>query len=297
MRLFLTYCIAQRCGPLAPAPTIIDNIADFIQGRAIDGFAVEKTKRVGDGRESGYRAGHCKPLCVLIPIDRVAAVPDAAQIATDAQRVFDVVRDGGVALIPLDVAYALVARTPQAVRRVYTAKGREFGKPMGLVGGQPTHEALHVLDAGKRAMVQAITVEQDLPLSVVAPYREKHPYLARLDPWVLAQSTQAGTLNLLLNAGALRSSLARLCWEQGVAMVGTSANLSLSGSRFSVATVDAAIVDVCDLVIDYGRSRYENPQGSSSTIIDFGNMRLLRHGVCGDSILRLLRSQFGVTLL
>ena len=80
-------------------------------------------------------------------------------------------------------------------------------------------------------------------------------------------------------------------------MVGTSANLSLSGSRFSVATVDAAIVDVCDLVIDYGRSRYENPEGRSSTIIDFGNMRLLRYGVCGDSILQLLRSQFGVTLL
>ncbi len=224
------------------------------------------------------------------------AAPGAARIKADALRVFEVVRDGGVALIPLDVAYALVARTAQAVRRVYAVKGRELNKPMGLVGGWRAHQALHVLDTGKQAMVRAIVVEHDLPLSVVAPYREGHAYLSALDPFVLRQSTQAGTLNLLLNAGALRTRLARLCWEAGVAMVGTSANLSLTGSRFSVATVDAGVVAACDLVIDHGTSRYENRAGKSSTIIDFSNLRLLRHGVCGDAILQVLRSQFCVTL-
>jgi len=229
--------------------------------------------------------------------DRASAVPAAAQIAADAQRVFDVVREGGVALIHLDVAYAMVARTPEAVRRVYAAKGRNFAKPMGLVGGWPAHEALHRLDAAKRAMINAITVEYDWPLSVVAPYRADHPYLAGLDPFVLQQSTTAGTLNLLLNAGALRTCLAQLCWTQAVAMVGTSANRSLTGSRFSVSHLDASIVEACDLVINYGAARYENAEGRSSTIIDFGNMRLLRLGVCGDAILELLRAQFGVTLV
>ena len=216
------------------------------------------------------------------------------QIDKDAQRVFDVVRDGGVALIPLDVAYALVARTPEAVRRVYAAKGREFAKPMGLVGGLPAHEALQVLDAGKRAVVRAIAVDHDLPISVVAPYHEEQPYMAGLDPFVLARCTRAGTMNLLLNAGALRTRLAQLCWEQGVAMVGTSANVSLAGSRFRVEDVHDAILDICDLVVDYGASRYENREGLSSTIIDFGNMRLLRRGVCSDAILSLMQAQFGV---
>ena len=224
------------------------------------------------------------------------ALPGAAQIAADALRVFEVVRDGGVALIPLDVAYALVARTPQAVRRVYAAKGREFGKPLGLVGGQAAHEALHVLDAERRAMVHAVTVEHDLPLSVVAPFRPAHPYLTALDPWVLNSSTRAGTLNLLLNAGALRTELARRCWEAGVALTGTSANLSLTGSRFSVQSVDPAIIAACDVVIDYGVSRYNNVAGRSSTIVDFAQMRLLRHGVCGEAIVNVLREQFGVTL-
>ncbi len=214
----------------------------------------------------------------------------------DARRVFEIVRDGGVALIPLDVAYALVARTPHAVRRVYSAKGREHGKPLGLVGGQAAHDTLHVLAAEQRAMVSAITVEHDLPLSVVAPFLPEHPYLAALDPWVLSSSTHEGTLNLLLNAGALRTELARLCWDAGVAMTGTSANLSLTGSRFSVQSVDRSIVAACDVVIDYGISRYHNAAGRSSTIVDFGAMRLLRHGVCGDAIVQLLRQRFGVRL-
>lgn len=226
----------------------------------------------------------------------VSGVPDAARIEADAQRVFEVVRDGGVALMPLDVAYALVARTPEAVHRVYAAKGRDYAKPMGLVGGIAGHEALQVLDADTRAMVRAITQEHDWPLSVVAPYVTEHPYLVQLDPWVLRQSTYAGTLNLLLNAGALRTRLAQLCWDAGVAMVGTSANVSRAGAKYRVADVEPEILRVCDVVIDYGISRYQNVEGRSSTIIDFAHLRLLRLGVCGDAILGLLRGHFGLTL-
>lgn len=223
-------------------------------------------------------------------------MPAAAQVEADAQRVFDVVRAGEVAIIHLDVAYAMVARSAQAVRRVYAAKGRDYGKPMGLVGGWEAHQALHALDAEKHAMVRAITIDHNLPLSVVAPYRATHPYLSSLDPFVLGQSTQAGTLNLLLNAGALRTRLARLCWEAGVAMVGTSANLSLSGSRFRVAQLEPPIRAAADVIIDYGESRYANAAGRSSTIVDFARMRLLRRGVCAEQILAVVCNQFGVNL-
>lgn len=226
----------------------------------------------------------------------VNGVPDEARVDADAQRVFEVVRDGGVALIHLDVAYALVARAPQAVHGVYAAKGRDYAKPMGLVGGTAAHEALHVLDADRRAMVRAITQEHDWPLSVVAPFVSTHPYVAQLDPWVLRQSTHSGTLNLLLNAGALRTRLAELCWTAGVAMVGTSANVSLAGAKFRVAEVEPEILRACDVVIDYGVSRHHNNLGRSSTIIDFANLRLVRLGVCGEAILELLQRRFGVTL-
>lgn len=223
-------------------------------------------------------------------------MPGAEHIARDAQRVFDVVREGGVALIPLDVAYALVAATPAAVKRIYAAKGRDVSKPMGIVGGLPAHDALHDLDERKHAMVRAITVKHNLPLSVVAPYRREHPYLQRLDAFVRRQSTRNGTLNLLLNAGALRTCLAQLCWEHNEPMAGTSANVSLTGSRYTTADMDAEILSICDVVIDYGRSRYHNAAGLSSTIIDFAAMRVVRRGVCFEDICKVLRDDFGAIL-
>lgn len=221
-------------------------------------------------------------------------VPGAAQIERDARRVFDAARAGGVALIPLDVAYALVAATPEAVRRVYAAKGRDFNKPMGLVGGLAAHDALHELDDTARAMIRAVTVAHGLPLSVVAPYRANHAYLRRLDDFVLRQSTLDGTLNLLLNAGPLRSRLADLCWAHGTPMVGTSANVSLAGSCHAIEAIDQGILDICDVVIDYGAARYRNTTGLSSTIIDFGKLRVVRRGVCFEHIRNVLCEEFGV---
>lgn len=229
------------------------------------------------------------------------AVPDttqdAARVQRDAQQVFEVVCGGGVALIPLDVAYALVAATPEAVRRIYAAKGRDFSKPMGIVGGLAAHRALHRLDDAARAMVYCVTVTHDLPLSVVAPYRPDHGYLQRLDAFVLRQSTLDGTLNLLLNAGALRTRLAGLCWESMHPMIGTSANVSLTGSCYTVQGMERGILELCDVVIDYGESRFHNTEGLSSTIIDFGAMRLVRRGVCFERICAVLRKEFGVNMM
>jgi tRNA A37 threonylcarbamoyladenosine synthetase subunit TsaC/SUA5/YrdC len=227
-------------------------------------------------------------------IERDAKIERDAHIERDAQAVFDVVREGGIALIPLDVAYALVAATPEAVKRIYAAKGRDTSKPMGIVGGLPAHDALHELSDARRAMIRAVTVAHDLPLSVIAPYRPDHAYLRRLDADVLRQSTRDGTLNLLLNAGALRTGVAQLCWQHNAPMVGTSANVSMAGSCYTTTDMDRGILAVCDLVIDYGVSRYHNAAGLSSTIIDFGGMRVVRRGVCFERICAVLREEFNV---
>ncbi len=222
------------------------------------------------------------------------AMPDAEHIERDAQAVFDVVRDGGIALIPLDVAYALVAATPAAVKRIYAAKGRDTSKPMGIVGGLPAHDALHDISDARRAMIRAVTVAHDLPLSVVAPFRRDHAYLRELDADVLRQSTRDDTLNLLLNAGALRTRLAELCWKHNAPMVGTSANRSMAGNCYTTAHMHRGILAICDRVIDYGLSRYHNTAGLSSTIIDFGSMRVVRRGVCFERIRAVLREEFDV---
>ena len=65
---------------------------------------------------------------------------EGQNIATDAQRVYACVRDGGVAIIHLDIAYAILARSAEAVRRIYAAKRRSSDKPTGFLGNHALHE-------------------------------------------------------------------------------------------------------------------------------------------------------------
>src|SRR5687768_15095548 len=103
----------------------------------------------------------------------------------DAERVFEVVKNGGIALIPLDPNYAVMCRTEEGVRRIYAAKRRSFEKPTGMLGTYDLHREVHVLGARESAMVASITQKHNLPLGVIAPFRADHPHLLRCQPFVL----------------------------------------------------------------------------------------------------------------
>lgn len=217
--------------------------------------------------------------------------------AADARRVFDAVAAGGVAIIPLDVAYAVLAHSPAAVQRIYDAKQRNASKATGIVGTAALHREVHRLPTREFEMVRRITQDHGLPLAVIAEYRSDHPLLRRMDPFVLERATHDGTLNMLLNAGELRTRIAELSIERGVPLVGTSANVSLTGSKYRLQDVEAPLRAIADVEIDYGLARYHNPQGLSSTMIDFRTMRVTRAGVCYDAIAAVLLHEFGVELV
>jgi tRNA A37 threonylcarbamoyladenosine synthetase subunit TsaC/SUA5/YrdC len=217
-------------------------------------------------------------------------------IAADARRVFDAVSGGGVAIVHLDVGYAVLGHTADSVRRIYAAKSRSYDKPTGIVGNGALHEALHILGAREREMVRRITVDHDLPLAVIAPYRSDHPLLAALDPFVHANAVKGKTLNILLNAGELRTAIADLAVDAGRLFVGSSANVSLRGIKYRLEGVDAELRAIADIEIDYGQSAYHNAAGLSSTMIDFSDFRVQRAGVCFEAIAAVMQSEFGIAL-
>lgn len=228
-----------------------------------------------------------------------ASLPAGEQgrdIEGDAQRVFDVVAGGGVAILYLDVAYAVLGRTEESVRLIYGAKNRSFSKPTGIVGSLDIHDALHIMGPREKEVVRAVTVKHDLPLAVVAPFRREHPYLRNMDPFVLNNAVKGDTLNLLLNAGKLRNRVGELCFARMTPMVGSSANVSLSGSRYRVEDIEPELMEIADIVIDYGQSKYHNPEGRSSTMIDFRDFSIVRKGVCFDAIAKVLTDEFSITL-
>jgi tRNA A37 threonylcarbamoyladenosine synthetase subunit TsaC/SUA5/YrdC len=217
-------------------------------------------------------------------------------VEADAQRVFQVLLGGGAAIIYLDVAYAILGRSQESVRRIYAAKQRSFSRPTGIVGCIEIHDALHQLDDRRKRIVRELTVKHDLPLSVIAPFNADHTFLAHLDPFVLNNANKDGTLNLLINAGKLRTRIAELSWNAMSPLVGSSANVSLTGSKYRVEDIEPALLNAADVVVDYGCCKYANSEGRSSTMIDFRDFSIVRQGVCFTQIAEVMRNEFDVEL-
>ncbi|MYJ73193.1 MAG: hypothetical protein F4092_15795, partial [Rhodospirillaceae bacterium] len=135
---------------------------------------------------------------------------DGRPIAEDAERIFETVCNGGVAIFPVSVGYAIVGHEEESVQRMYRAKERPFSKPCGnFCDWQLFTEAIRVPYRARDA-VSAIIHDHDLPFSIVAPFDESHPVIRSLPPFALKNATLAGTMDMLLNAGPLHDKIARL---------------------------------------------------------------------------------------
>ena len=217
--------------------------------------------------------------------------------AHDAHRVFDAIsQSGGVAIVPLDVAYAVFGSSGDAIQKIFTAKGRSFTKPNGMLGNFEIFRELHQPTPNEQAIVRAVIEDYDLPMSVVAPFRGDHPIFSRVDSFAMERSTKAGTLDLLLNSGPLARALAHQSLERLQPVLGSSANRSLSGSKFRLQDIEKEVRDIAAIQIDYGLCRYHNAEGISSTIIDLKTFKVHRYGVCFDQIADIFQRHFGITL-
>jgi len=125
----------------------------------------------------------------------------AEMLQRDVSEMMDVVAGGGIAIIPLDLTYAIVGHRADAVRRIFAAKNRSFDKPCGMFGSWRISQELHDVSDEKHAIVRSLVEDEGLPFSVVAPFRSEHPLLASMDPDVIRNSSLAGTMDMVINGG------------------------------------------------------------------------------------------------
>jgi tRNA A37 threonylcarbamoyladenosine synthetase subunit TsaC/SUA5/YrdC len=213
----------------------------------------------------------------------------------EAARAFDAMRCGGIAIVPNDVGYAAMAHSYDALQRIFDTKGRAPTKLNAMIGHNQLHRRLHRCSTRGREIVAAITEDYDLPLGVIAPADFTDPFLARLDPRVIEASTRDGTLLMLLNAGQFHFALSELSDAQDTAIFGSSANLTLQGTHFSVEAIEPEIRAIADVVVDYGVLKYK-PYGCSSTLLDVESLMVYRHGIAYESISWILKKHFGLSL-
>jgi len=218
------------------------------------------------------------------------------QLAADIVRLFDALATGGVGIVPLDVAYAVVATTPTGIRRIFETKRRSYDKPSGMFGNWRLSRDIHLMDELRHAMVREIVEEEGMPFSVVAPFRADHPLFAAVDPFVMKNSSKGGTLDMLLNAGQFHDAIAEGAIARGTAVFGSSANLSLTGSKYRYDDIEIPVRTAAAVHFDYGRSKYAHPDGLSSTIIDFTDFSVVRVGHCFERLTRAFAARFGVAL-
>ena len=213
----------------------------------------------------------------------------------DAKRVFDVLCRGGIAIIPVDVGYAICAADSVALQRAFETKQRKPHKRHAMIGSWALHKEIHVLPPREAGMTKLLVHDLNLPLGLVAPFGADHPMIQKLGQETLARSTMEGTLAMLVNGGQLMDELARLAFESGQPIMGSSANLTGKGTKALVEDIEPEIVEAADIIINYGRMKYNYPR-TSSTMIDFKNVRLLRFGACYDVIKDAFRRFYGIDL-
>ncbi len=213
-----------------------------------------------------------------------------------AAEVVDVIAGGGVAIIPLDVAYGIVGNSEASIRTIFSAKNRSFEKPSGCFSNWEIFTEIQVTDQRQKDVVKAIIQDHDLPFSTVAPFRPDHPFFKDMAPFVMQNSTKAGTIDMLLNAGPFHDAMTRMAWARQMPILGSSANTSLTGSKYRLQDIDRPVRDAADIEVDGGLSKYHNPEGLSSTIVDLRTFKTWRRGVCYDRIAAILKKDFAIDL-
>ena len=155
----------------------------------------------------------------------------ADDVTEQSRQVLEVIKQEGVAIIPLDVAYAIVGNSKKSIETIFKCKKRSFDKPSGMFSNYELLKDIQVIASWKHDIIKAVIFDNDLPMSTVAPFKRDHPMFRNVDSWVLKNSTKIGTLDMLLNAGEFHNEMTKQSMELEMPVLGSSANTSLTGQN------------------------------------------------------------------
>jgi len=216
-------------------------------------------------------------------------------IVKDAQKAFEVMKLGGIAIMPMDVGYSAIGGSAAALKTIFQAKKRGPSKLNAMLGDMQLHRDVHKLDQRGREIADALIMDYDLPLGAIAPAHLDHPIIQNMEDAALAGSSKSGTILMLLNAGNFHAEICRLSRETALPLFGSSANASLSGTKFRVKDIEPEIIDIADLVIDHGLRKYHLYE-ASSTLLNLQTLEVVRYGSCFELIADVLNRHFKIDL-
>jgi tRNA A37 threonylcarbamoyladenosine synthetase subunit TsaC/SUA5/YrdC len=99
-----------------------------------------------------------------------------------------------------------------------------------------------------------------------------------------------------MNVGPIHDEIARLALKSGKGVWGSSANMSLGGSKYDFETIEPELRNAVDTAIDGGATRYSNSKGFGSSIIDLDTFRPFRIGIKFKEICAVAKADFDVEI-
>ncbi|GBD19107.1 Threonylcarbamoyl-AMP synthase [bacterium HR27] len=198
---------------------------------------------------------------------RVIAANDAAAVDEAAR----VLREGGLVVFPTDTVYGVGAAVdrPDAVARMYVAKGRPLDRPIPVLIAD-----LDQLERLARDVNDAILrlARRFWPgaLTIVVPAQ----------PWLPVEIVRdTGAVGLRMPDHPVALAIIRAA---GGAVATTSANRSGEREACTVEEAVAALGETVDLYVDGGRT----PGGIPSTVVALqdGEIRILRRGALDPAL-------------
>lgn len=220
---------------------------------------------------------------------------DKPDVAGDARKAFEVMKSGGIAIMPMDVGYSAIGGSAAALKTIFDAKKRAPYKLNAMLGDMKLHRELHSLDQRGQEVVEALVEDYDLPLGAIAPAHLDHPIIQNMADDALAGSSKSGTILMLLNAGNFHAEICRLSREAALPLFGSSANASLTGTKFRVEDIEPEIIEIADLIVDHGLRKYHLYE-ASSTLLDLQTFEVVRYGSCFELIADVLQRHFNIKL-
>lgn len=189
------------------------------------------------------------------------------------ERAAEVIRSGGMVIVPTETFYALAADPFQkeAVRRVFRAKTREENKPLPLIA------------ADRRSVDQLIANPSPLTKKLMDRFWPGSLTIL-LDPAApLSKLLQGptGKLGIRVPPPCPAKDLAE---RAGGWITATSANLSGTPNPQRVADIAEGVQQAADMILDLGPT----PGGKPSTVVEpIGKgLRMIRYGAIPLSVLK-----------
>lgn len=204
---------------------------------------------------------------------RIATIECAADFNAAVKLASALLRQGEVVALPTETVYGLAANAldPEAVRRIFTVKGRPSHNPV----------IVHVcsLEMAKNCVAEWPETADALarefwpgPLTLVLPKSPAIPDIV---------SAGGGTVGVRWPAHSFMQEVIREC---GFPLAAPSANPSNQVSPTNAAHVHKSLRGKIPLIVDGGQSQV----GIESTVVDLtsGQPKVLRPGMIGEKALR-----------